>query len=133
MNKSIVTGITHLGIRVRELAPSQNFYALLGFEFIAGPVGPEPVAILKHPCGVEINLVLNASVTTTDNILMDIPQKHPGYTHVALTVNDLDDALLLLNRNNIKITGGPVDYPGGSRGVFIRDPDRNVVELYQHA
>ena len=34
-------------------------YEKLGFEFIAGPVGPEPVAIMEHPSGININFILN--------------------------------------------------------------------------
>ena len=41
-----ITGIAHVGIRVHDLDRSRAFYELLGFEFVVGPVGPEPVAIL---------------------------------------------------------------------------------------
>lgn len=132
-DKTLITGIAHLGIRVHNLARSRKFYEHLGFEFIVGPVGPEPVAILKHPAGVEINLILNAAKPTAQNVLMDIEEKHAGYTHVALAIHDINAARTLLNEVGIEITGGPMDYPGGARGFFIRDPDRNVVELYQPA
>ena len=55
-----VSGLAHIGIRVHDLERSVRFYALLGFTKTAGPIGPEPVAILDHPSGVELNLVLNA-------------------------------------------------------------------------
>jgi len=42
------------------------------------------VLILKNPAGVELNLIVNA--TTEVNLLMDVPEKHPGWTHVALAV-----------------------------------------------
>ncbi|MCG8418479.1 MAG: VOC family protein [Proteobacteria bacterium] len=132
-NNIHITGVAHLGIRVHDLDRSRKFYQQLGFELIAGPVGPEPVAILKHPGGVEINLILNAAKAAAENILMDVAEKYPGYTHAALAVRDLDAAKARLDELDIEITGGPVDYPGGARGLFIRDPDRNVVELYQPA
>lgn len=128
-----ITGVAHFGIRVRELERSRAFYELLGFEFVIGPVGPEPVAIMKHPSGVEINFVLNASVPEENNILMDVPDKYPGYTHAALAVKNVDDVKLALDAAGIEITGGPNDYPHGSRGMFVRDPDRNVIEFYQPA
>ncbi len=132
-NETLITGVAHLGIRVRDLASSRAFYEMLGFEFIVGPVGPEPVAILKHPAGVEINLVLNANDPEPNNVLMDVADKHAGYTHVALAIRDLDQALALLSEHEIEITGGPNHYPNGAKGLFIRDPDRNVVELYVSA
>ena len=39
--------INHVGLRVSNLKTSRAFYAKLGFEFIAGPIGPEPVAIME--------------------------------------------------------------------------------------
>ena len=63
----------------------------LGFEFIAGPIGPEPVAIMEHPSGVNINFILNTSDNAvSDNILMDYSEKHAGFTHIALEITDPD-------------------------------------------
>ena len=49
---SLITGIAHVGIRVHDLDRARAFYERLGFEFVVGPVGPEPVAILSHPSGL---------------------------------------------------------------------------------
>jgi lactoylglutathione lyase len=65
-----VHGLAHIGIRVHDLARSVAFYELLGFTKTVGPIGPEPVVILEHPCGLELNLVLNASHASEPNILM---------------------------------------------------------------
>ena len=126
---SLITGVAHVGIRVRELDRARAFYEGLGFEFIVGPVGPEPVAILTHPSGLVLNLILNAS-SDGENVLMDLPEKHPGYTHMALLVSDLDAAQAELDAQGVKITEGPVKFPGGT-SVFIRDQDRNVIEFHQ--
>ncbi|MGK0224221.1 MAG: lactoylglutathione lyase [Limisphaerales bacterium] len=56
-----INGINHLGLRVRDLGVKRAFYEKLGFEFLGGPIGPEPVAIVEHPSGVNINFILNAS------------------------------------------------------------------------
>lgn len=127
-----IIGIAHVGIRVHDLERSREFYERLGFAFVIGPVGPEPVAVLRHPAGIEINLVLNASNSDSENVLMDVADKHAGYTHVALAVNDLDAATAMFAEAGIPLSGGPNTYPGGSRGIFVRDPDNNVVELYSH-
>ncbi len=129
-----ITGVDHIGIRVSDLATARQFYENLGFVFIEGPVGPEPVAIMKHPCGVVINFILNADRTPDSNILMDIPEKHAGYTHVALRVTDLLAVKAILDSKSIKITEGPVNF-GDKHGssLFIRDQDRNVIEFHQPA
>ncbi len=127
-----ITGWAHLGIRVHDLERSVKFYEVLGFKKTAGPMGPEPVAILDHPCGVEINLVLNAPAASAPNILMDVPEKHAGMTHIALLTPDLDEAQRALAAAGIPLSGGPIEFFPGARGIFIRDPDRNVIELHEH-
>jgi lactoylglutathione lyase len=128
-----IHGLAHIGIRVHDLARSVRFYQLLGFSKTAGPVGPEPVAILDHPSGLELNLILNAPGADEPNILMDVPDKHPGITHIAILCPDLDEATRVLAAAGIPLSGGPVQFSPTARGVFVRDPDRNVIELHERA
>ncbi len=44
-----IIGINHVGIRVTGLEQARVFYEQLGFKFLIGPIGPEPVAIMEHP------------------------------------------------------------------------------------
>lgn len=127
----MITGIAHIGIRVHDLERSAAFYALLGFVKTAGPIGHEPVAILEHPAGVEINLILNAPIASEPNILMDVLDKHAGITHIALLVPNLDAAIATLAAAGIALSGGPIQFLPTARGAFIRDPDRNVIELHE--
>eukprot|EP00035_Acanthoeca_spectabilis_P035743 m.36100 g.36100 ORF g.36100 m.36100 type:complete len:138 (-) comp7528_c0_seq1:150-563(-) len=131
MASKLISRVAHVGIRVHSLERARDFYAKLGFEFVLGPVGPEPVAIVKHPNGIEVNFILNANDADAPNILMDVPEKHTGITHLALEVTDLDAMLEVLKSEGIPLSGGPVDYPHGARGCFIRDLDRNTLEFYQ--
>ena len=128
-----IAGINHVGIRVSNLEDSRRFYEQLGFVFIVGPVGPEPVAIMEHPSGVNINLILNADSGVADNILMDVPEKHPGYTHMALDVTDIEAVEAALHEKGIGITEGPVTLPDGGKMLFVRDQDRNVIEFHHPA
>jgi lactoylglutathione lyase len=126
-----IAGLAHIGIRVHDLERSVAFYALLGFRKTAGPIGPEPVAILDHPSGVEINLVLNAPKADEPNILMDVGEKHPGITHFALLCSDILAAKEKLEAAGFPLSGGPVRFETGPQAIFVRDPDRNVIELHQ--
>lgn len=127
-----ISGINHVGIRVTQLDKAREFYQQLGFRFIAGPIGPEPVAIMEHPSGVNINLILNADSGITDNILMDIAERHPGYTHMALDVTDIVAIEAEIKKLGIEITEGPITLPDGGVMLFIRDQDRNVIEFHQN-
>ena len=124
-----ITGINHVGIRVKDLETSRAFYEKLGFEFITGPIGPEPVAIMEHPSGVNINFILNSSDESPVNVLMDKPQKHSGYTHVALEISDVEAVEKQLSELGITVTER-VEFEG-AKFFFIRDPDENVIEFHR--
>jgi len=126
-----IAGINHVGIRVTDLGKARSFYEQLGFEFLAGPIGPEPVAIMEHPSGVNINFILNADSGITENILMDVPERHPGYTHMALDVTDIETVEASIKGMGIYITEGPITLPDGAVMFFIRDQDMNVIEFHQ--
>ena len=125
--------INHVGLRVSDLGTTRAFYEKLGFDFLVGPVGPEPVAIMEHPSGVNINFILNSTDTETLNYLMDVSEKHTGYTHIALEVSDLVLCQNRLESLGYTITEGPVVTSDGASFIFIRDPDDNVVEFHQPA
>jgi len=128
-----ITGINHVGLRVRSLETARAFYEQLGFEFIVGPIGPEPVAVMLHPSGVNINFILNATSDASEsNVLMDVPEKHTGYTHIALEIDDLDAVQQQLAARKIPITE-TVELPDGAIFIFVRDPDGNVIELHKPA
>src|SRR5947199_301262 len=122
--------VDHIGIRVRDLDRALEFYGVLGFTLHHRATGDD-VAIIRNEHGVELNLVFNAnSGDRADNILMDVPEKFPGYTHIALRVTSIPATLATLKANGIAITQGPVSFgDAGQVSVFIRDPDRNVIEL----
>ena len=127
-----ITRIYHVGLRVRNLAISRAFYEKLGFEFMGGPMGPEPVAIVEHPSGVNINFILNTSSDASPtNVLMDIPTKHTGFTHISLEISDVDAVKEQLASHDIVITE-TVEF-GGAIFFFVRDPDGNVIEFHKPA
>lgn len=123
-----IESVNHIGIRIKDKTRSVAFYELLGFEFNsdAGFDDGHPI-IIKHPSGVVLNLLGPANTSGDSNILMDVDEKHTGITHVALTVSSLDDAKSFMSDNDIEITGS-FSF-GTMSAIFIRDPDRNVIEL----
>ncbi|MBT3552938.1 MAG: VOC family protein [Rhodospirillaceae bacterium] len=120
----------HAGIRIKDEAAALKFYGALGFEVMTR-VEFDAVIVIKNKNDVELNLVCNG-VDNTDgkNILMDVPEKHTGITHLALRVTDIKATIAALADNDITITQGPVTFgKDGHVSVFVRDPDRNVIEL----
>lgn len=127
----ILNGIAHIGIRVLDFARSTKFYRHLDFKVIREDYS-ERVVVLKHDSGVELNLLDSVTPGLSDrNLLMDEPVRYSGYTHLALRIPNVSQAGLTIRNLGIEITEGPVTFGDGSRSIFFRDPDRNVIELSQ--
>lgn len=122
--------VDHIGIRVKDLDRALDFYRIFGFEETAR-AGNDPVVVVKNARQVELNLVYNSTTENDgDNILMDVSEKYSGFTHVALRISSVLDTLKSLEENRIRITQGPVSFGrDGHVSIFVRDPDRNVLEL----
>jgi len=125
-----VKNVDHLGIRVTNEANSIAFYKQFGFKVERRADG-DTVTILRNAHGIELNLVCNGvDLTGGKNILMDVPEKHAGYTHVALNVSSVSATVNALRNQKIAISQGPVSFGRSDTvSIFIRDPDRNVIEL----
>ncbi|PPR10353.1 MAG: hypothetical protein CFH41_01740 [Alphaproteobacteria bacterium MarineAlpha11_Bin1] len=133
-SKINVECVDHTGIRVKNAERAIAFYELLGFEVMTC-VDFDPVIIIRNSQCVEINLVVNAADELDGcNILMDTRTKHAGITHLALRVSSIEDTIQVLKDNDIRITQGPVMFgQDGHVSLFVRDPDRNVIELRARA
>ncbi len=124
-----IEAVDHIGIRVADEDVAMKFYGILGFKS-HWRATDDAVVIIRNSAGVEINLVINANDDQGGkNILMDVPTKIPGITHVAYDVKSLKQTVETLAENNIEIRQGPVVFSSGHVSVFIRDPDLNVLEL----
>jgi len=123
-----IENVNHIGIRIRDKAKSVAFYQSLGFEqtMDAGFEEGHPI-IMQHPSGVVLNLLGPATNSSTSNVLMDLDEKHAGITHFALTVTSLEQTKAFLSDEGIELTGS-FSF-GRMYAGFIRDPDRNVIEL----
>ena len=121
--------LDHVGIRVMNVDKSMQFYKTLGFQIIREDY-KEQVFVVKHPSGIEINLIAHGDNDhDRQNVLMDVEERYPGYTHYAIEVQSVEKAKAFFESINIKITGGPVTFGDGKTSIFIRDPDLNVLEF----
>lgn len=125
-----IAAVDHIGIRVTDEQRAVDFYGHFGFRVVFRQ--PDAfVTILRNDVGVEINLITNGRADFDGkNVLMDVPEKHPGYTHVALRVPSIEATVQALAQLGIAITEGPKQL-GAGMSLFIRDPDANVIELRQ--
>lgn len=123
--------IDHIGIRVREKARSTDFYEALGFELIVdtGFEKGHPI-MMQHPSGIVLNLLGPSTEAKDENVLMDVDRKYAGYTHMALKIDSMVELEAFLTERGIEITGRFTFKD--MNAIFIRDPDRNVIEFDEY-
>lgn len=121
--------LDHIGIRVMNWDISIPFYEQFGF-VVTRRDEKEHVVVLVHPSGVVINLLDSGNEENDKkNILMDVDERYSGYTHYSMEVESVFDAKDFMESAGIEITGGPIVFGDGNTAIFIRDPDRNVIEF----
>ena len=126
-----INGLDHIGIRVSDFKRSIAFYRRFGFDVIREDF-IERVIVLRHVSGTVLNLLDFVDPSAKErNVLMDNEVKYAGYTHIALRVIDILHVMNYLTVLEILITEGPVVFGDGKTSIFIRDPDRNVIEFTQ--
>lgn len=120
--------LDHVGIRVSDKTASLAFYKALGFDLVndAGFDQGHPI-VLRHSTSGDVLNLLGPATSSAQNILMDISVKHPGITHVSYGVRSIE-----ATKDHLAAIGVPISgelNAGSFKAIFIRDPDRNVIEF----
>ena len=131
-----ITCIDHVGIRVNgtNYQKSREFYEKLGFVWIVGPIGPEPVAILKHKAsGITLNLIINANAgieKKEEESNSNDGDDDDGDDNKKSNNNNNDDDDEKNNNNkpyNVLMDDKQYKYPGITH-IALRVPDIDLVE-----
>ena len=125
--------VDHIGIRIRDKKRSIAFYQSLGFELLSdlGFEDGHPI-MMRSASGVVLNLLgPSEHIEPPSNILMDVPESHAGYTHMALRVESIEEIERHFKKLEYPITGR-FEFKG-MHAIFIRDPDRNVIEFDEYS
>ena len=129
----------HVGQCVTDLERSKRFYCeLLGFAFDR-EINP-PDELSAELMGLEPPLATTACYLVRDGLVLELlhyaaagqtrptrarTMNEPGLTHISLSVDDLDGTLA-----RVPDFGGEVIADSNiGAGVFVRDPDGQLVEL----
>lgn len=106
------TGVLGFKVRARDRVPHT-------------PLGPLDLVYLELG-GTTVELMCYPDTTLGKRIL----EERLGYRMMAVEVEDMDGALVLLKARGIEPSWGPVRRPAYARAE-IRDPDGNPIELRQ--
>jgi catechol 2,3-dioxygenase-like lactoylglutathione lyase family enzyme len=127
-----VTGLSHVGVFVKDLKRSQQFYQdILGFKTtweceFSDAANTYTIAIIANG-SVVIELVQKK---------IQVPLGDGATDHVAMAVDNLDEMITQLSGKGIKFeTAEPVYeavmLKNGSKWIFFRGPDNEHIELAQ--
>ncbi|OBB45225.1 VOC family protein [Mycobacterium sp. 852002-51961_SCH5331710] len=130
-------GVSHVGLRVRDLDASKSFYEALGFAEVKRMTIPDQMAAgllpLTPPIGFEAaylqqdGFVLQL-LTFAGHPAPDEPERGmvgAGLTHLSIVVDDMAAA-----QAAVTSAGGTiVADPGGGFACMARDPEGQLIEL----
>lgn len=141
-----LTGVHHVGITVRDIAASVEWYrAMLGLE--AGPVNHGEGEALGRALQVA-GAVLSFSMIQIGSTRIEFLQYHEppgldfdrtngdvGSAHVCFEVDDIDSAYRELQERGAVFNAPPSEITegvlAGSRWAYFRDPDNVQLEIWQ--
>lgn len=120
-----VTGLAHIGIFVKDIEKSIDYYKRLGFTL-----------------DKEENPGIRLAFISAGNCLIELveqkelPPRTAGVVdHVAMVVDCVDTAIANAKANGIEIdasTVGSLDILGGVRNVFFEGPDGERLEFFEY-
>ena len=122
--------IDHLGIAVKSLAASKDFYQKLGLAASAEElVEGEQVRVAMLPVG-ESRLELLEATSENSAIAKFIAKRGEGLHHVCLKVPDLSAAVERLKKDGVRLVSEEIKVgAGGHRYVFVHPASTGGVLL----
>lgn len=125
------TGIDHPAVAAADVEALSNWYCeVLGYEKwfyhpTGGPQG-DPVWMLKAPDGSLLEIMPQDTTPRPERTTWT-----PGWSHLALRVRDLDEAVRILDQKGIQWTGEIINAIGGGRVRNARDGEGNMIQILQ--
>ncbi len=122
-----VKKLLHTRMRVSDLDETIRFYtSVLGLEVIERKTSPRGshLAFLKVPNSDELIELTSFPPSGPVKVQEDL-------IHLAFQVDSLDETIVALTAQDIKVTDGPTTTSSGNRFIFIDAPDGYEIELIE--
>jgi len=125
MTKGKITGLAHIGIFVKDMDVSIDYYKRLGFT-------------LDNEAKTTIRLAFLSAGTCLIELVekTDIPKREAGtIDHLAVAVDDIEAAVANAKANGIDIDATQISAMpllGGIKNVFFEGPDGERLEFFEY-
>lgn len=137
MSKWTILGIDHPSVAAENVEQLADWYcATFGYEkwFRHRPVGDaafrplKPVWMLRAPDGTLLEVMPKDDTARPHRTTWT-----PGWSHVALRVENIDEAIAFLDAQGVTWGGEVMDAMGGGKVRNLFDPEGNMVQILQRA
>lgn len=124
-SKLNVIGIDHPGVAANDVEQLADWYcAVFGYEKWFRH--DKPVWMLKAPDGTLLEVM-----PKDENARPARTTWTPGWSHIALRVENLDEAITFLDTKHVTWGGEVINAIGGGRVRNLFDPDGNMLQIIQ--
>lgn len=118
-------GIDHPAVAARDVDDLADWYCdMFGYEKVFR--NDQPVWILRAPDGSLLEIM-----PEDDTPRPERTTQTPGWSHVALRVNDFDRAVRTLEEKDVSWTSESMEAIGGGRLRNLEDPDGNMLQILE--
>ena len=118
-------GIDHPAVAASDVEELTNWYCdVLGYERHFHH--EKPVWILQAPDGSLLEVMPQDDTSRPDRTTWT-----PGWSHLALRVKNIDEAIAYLDTHGVAWQGETVEAIGGGRVRSFSDPDGNMLQVVQ--
>jgi len=126
MSKGKITGLAHIGVFVKDMEKSIDFYKRLGFTLDKEEQTSIRLAFLSAgTCLIELVEQKN------------MPPRNAGVVdHVAVVVDNIEAAIENANASGIEIDASKINYApilDGIKNVFFDGPDGERLEFFEYS
>ncbi|MBC7892174.1 MAG: VOC family protein [Sphingobacteriaceae bacterium] len=124
-NSLKISGIDHPGVAAEDVEKLADWYCeMFGYE--KWFKHPKPVWMLKAPDGTLLEVMPRDETTRPERTTWT-----PGWSHLALRVQNIDEAVAFLDEKGVTWGGETVEAIGGGKVRNLFDPDGNMLQILQ--
>jgi len=125
MNPLKITGIDHPGVAANDVEALADWYCAV-FGYVKWFRHEKPVWMLKAPDGTLLEVMPKDDTARPERTTWT-----PGWSHLALRVENIDEAIASLNTKNVTWGGEVINAIGGGKVRNLFDPDGNMLQILE--